>query len=138
MFGPNLEILLSQIYFKINPRFRVYLWFRLQVGGPLAGQDPLPDLLFHMTTPTYRSNLLADMSYYDNTYLQIQLLSAPRALAPMVHFSGPTDGPWTPPPGVQSQGAALPGVQSHSGVARDSWGAATRSSTSTITARARE
>ena len=29
MIGPNLEILLSQIYFKINPRFRVYLWFRL-------------------------------------------------------------------------------------------------------------
>ena len=29
MIGPNLEILLSQIYFKINPRFRVNLWFRL-------------------------------------------------------------------------------------------------------------
>ena len=74
-----------------------------------------------MITPTYRS----------------KLLSAARSLAPLVHFSGPADGPWTPPPGVQSQGAALPGVQSHSGVARDSWGAATRSSTSTITARAR-
>eukprot|EP01052_Picozoa_sp_SAG31_P019244 SAG31_NODE_1396_length_8511_cov_1.939491_3_plen_72_part_00 len=43
----------------------------VQVGGPLAGPDPWPDLFFHMTTPTYRSNLLADMPTYDNNYLQI-------------------------------------------------------------------
>ena len=49
----------------------------------------MPDLFFHMTTPTYRSNLLADMSYYDNTYLQIQAAIGPTFSGPVGAFFWP-------------------------------------------------